>query len=158
MPCPDLQPETGASRDTAGPDYSRQNSSTSALIRRIRADPCSVPPSAASTRRDIGTAPATQKSAVQHPVTHKAQVPSSRLLVLSSRLLVLSSRFSVLSPQFPVLSSQFSVLSSQFPVLSSQSPGRRRHRLCGTISALCCAFIHKLNGGLQSVRSSHSWH
>jgi hypothetical protein len=24
MPCPDLQPETGASRDTAGPDYSRQ--------------------------------------------------------------------------------------------------------------------------------------
>ncbi|MCL6541062.1 MAG: hypothetical protein K6T87_10870 [Roseiflexus sp.] len=31
MPCPDLQPETGASRDTAGPDYSRQTF--------IRADP-----------------------------------------------------------------------------------------------------------------------
>ncbi len=27
MPCPDLQPETGASRAMAGPDYSRQNSS-----------------------------------------------------------------------------------------------------------------------------------
>ncbi len=36
-------PEAGASRATAGPDYSRQNSSTSALIRRIRADPCSIP-------------------------------------------------------------------------------------------------------------------
>jgi hypothetical protein len=36
-------PEAGASRATAGPDYSRQNSSTSALIRRIRADLCSIP-------------------------------------------------------------------------------------------------------------------
>ena len=37
-------PETGASHTTADPDYSRQNSSTSSvLIRRIRADPCSIP-------------------------------------------------------------------------------------------------------------------
>ena len=41
-------PKAGASRDTAGPDYSRQNSSTSALIRRIRADPCTLPASRAT--------------------------------------------------------------------------------------------------------------
>ena len=47
MPCPNLQTEAGASRATADPDYSRQNSSTSAPIRRIRADPCSIPASRA---------------------------------------------------------------------------------------------------------------
>ena len=50
MPCPDLQPETGASRNTVGPDYPRQNSSTSALIRRIRADPCSISASRGKAR------------------------------------------------------------------------------------------------------------
>jgi hypothetical protein len=38
-------PETGASCNTADPDYSRQNSSTSSvLIRRIRVDPWFIPP------------------------------------------------------------------------------------------------------------------
>jgi len=68
--------------------------------------------------------------AAQHTATHNAQV-------LSSWFLVRSSWFSVLIP---------------FALCG------RTQRVCGTIPALCCAFIHKLNGGLQSVRSSHSWH
>jgi hypothetical protein len=117
MPCPDLQPEADASRDTAGPDYSRQNSSTSALIRRIRADPCSIPPStlpcgAQSDRlRQYSGCSAIQSN---------TQSAGSQFSVPGSQFPVLGSRFSVLGSQFPVLSSQPSVPGSQFSVLSSQ--------------------------------------
>jgi hypothetical protein len=118
----------------SSPDYSRQNSSTSASIRRIRADPCSILPS---------TPPCSAKPAQLRQYSGRSATHSDTPDAGS---------------QFSVPGSRFLVLSSQFSVLSSQFPGRRRHRLCGTISALCCAFIHKLDGGVQSVRSSHSWH
>ena len=117
-------PKAGASRDTAGPDYSRQNSSTSALIRRIRADPCSIPPStlpcgAQSDRlRQYSGCSAIQSNT--QSAGSQFSVPGSQFPVLGSRFSVLGSQFSVLSSRFSVLGSQFSVLGSQFSVLSSQ--------------------------------------
>jgi len=128
---------------------------TSGLRRRvyslnIHTDPCSIPPPhplAARNRHSYGNS----AGAAQYTATHKAQVLSSWFSVLGSWFLVLSS-------QFLVLSSQFLVLSSWFSVLIPFALCGRTQRVCGTISALCCAFIHKLDGGLRSVRSSHSWH
>jgi hypothetical protein len=99
------------------------------LIRRIRADPCSIPPSATPQPRTIG--PATtiqrlQRNTKQHTkrrfsvLSSRFSVPGSRFSVLSSRFSVLGSQFSVLSSRFSVLGSQFSVLGSRFSVLSSQ--------------------------------------
>jgi hypothetical protein len=141
MPCPDLQPEADASRNTAGPDYSRQNLSTSAPIRCIRADPCSILPS---------TPPCSAKPAQLRQYSGRSATHSDTQCA--------GSQFSVLSSWFSVLSSWFLVRSSWFSVLIPFALCGRTQRVCGTIPALCCAFIHKLDGGLQSVRSSHSWH
>ena len=124
----------------SSPDYSRQNLSTSAPIRCIRADPCSILPS---------TPPCSAKPAQLRQYSGRSATHSDTQCA--------GSQFSVLSSWFSVLSSWFLVRSSWFSVLIPFALCGRTQRVCGTIPALCCAFIHKLDGGLQPVRSSCCW-